>query len=413
MNLPPPSFDVRHRTVAEDRILEALRMHAFAADRPGADLARDRSACADAIGRWVARGLGHAADAQGRRLFDPAEVICFMTWVGVAGDDPFWRDHWVTTSQSFARDLGWRGVNRFSISLRRSFDLRRHEAGAPVRLRAPLPLPCAYHSEVEITPVIDAALGAAMRQAPGRLEARLAVPEERVVTFGADIRMVARDPTAATFTGPLAPEEAEIYLRPAEDLIRVTPRVRAVARRVTGDLGRRAAAVALWDYLMETLAIGAIRYDALAPARAVDGVLDGGWSDCRLAATCFVSLCRARGVPARLLGGHLLYPLAPTRHYWAEAWLEGEGWRPFDAVSWTLSEAGRDLAWRRRFAGAVEPRLVTECLPRWFLEPTSVRLSPAWQMLQTPLDPGAACLFTDVEDGSLIYRDEVRVVRRD
>lgn len=386
-------------------------MHAFDTSAPGADRAQATAACAAALQRWVDLGLGHAVDQAGGRMFDPTEVICFMTCVGAAGRDPFWRDHWIPTARAFAQNLVAHGSRRFAISLRRSFDLQRFRAGAPVRLRAPLPLACAYHPNLEIIPVVDPALGAILIQSEGRLEARLAVPEDRAVTFGADIVFVAEDPATAAFAGPLGEAESELYLRPAEDLIRVTPHIRDMAARFAGGLAPSAAAMALWDYMMETLSIGAIRYDSLESEHAVETLLDGGWSDCHLAAAFFISLCRARGLPARLIGGHLLYPLAPTRHYWAEVWLDGEGWRPFDAASWHLSEGGRDASWKARFAGAIDPRMVTECLPRWFVGPMSVRFPPAWQILQTPLDPGAQTLFTDLEDGSVIYRDEFRVAR--
>lgn len=411
LTLEPPAADPRHRKVAEGRVIDMVRMHAFAADAPGADLTMARAACAAAIERWVGLGLGHAVDGAGGRLFDPAEVTCFMRWADIAGYDRFWRDHWVPTSRAMVEDLASPGANRFSVTLRRTFDLRRFDVGASVRLRAPLPLVGDYHTKIELTPVIDPALGAVLAESMGRLEARLAVPADRRVSFGADIAFVAHDPAMAPDVGPLAPEDARLYLRHSEDLIRVTPTIRALAARLAGGLAPRAAAFAFWDYLIDTVPIGAIRYDGLDRQTAVESLLAGVWSDCQLAAALFISLCRARGLPARLIGGHFLHPLAPTKHYWAEVWLEGEGWRPFDAMSWSLSEGGRDSDWRGRFAGRLEPRMVTECFPRWFVGPMSVRFPPAWQMLQTPLDPGVESLFTDIEDGSLIYRDELSVVR--
>jgi len=46
---------------------------------------------------------------------------------------------------------------------------------------------------------------------------------------------------------------------------------------------------------------------------------------CQLVSALFASMCRARGIPARILGGFYLYRTFSTNHYWAEAWIDGQG----------------------------------------------------------------------------------------
>ena len=151
-----------------------------------------------------------------------------------------------------------------------------------------------------------------------------------------------------------------------------------------------------------------VRYDQVDSAAPGDWVLDTGWYDCQLGSSLFVSLCRARGIPARLMSGHMLYKLAPGFHYWAEVWKEDSGWLPFDFLSWDLSEAGRDEVWRDRFAGNIDYRMVTQCLPLAFTGPMSVRFPPAWHLVNAPAAGGMTIRFSDLTD-ELIYSDQVTV----
>jgi hypothetical protein len=94
-----------------------------------------------------------------------------------------------------------------------------------------------------------------------------------------------------------------------------------------------------------------------------DWLLDSGWGDCQLVSALFASMCRARGIPARILGGFYLYRTFSTNHYWAEAWIDGQGWMPFDFSCWDLSRGGQDPAWRDYFFGRLDCRLTNQCLP--------------------------------------------------
>jgi hypothetical protein len=102
----------------------------------------------------------------------------------------------------------------------------------------------------------------------------------------------------------------------------------------------------------------------------------------------------------------VMYRLAPGFHYWAEAWIEGRGWTPFDFLNWDLSKAGSDLQWRGSFVGAVDYRLVTQCFPLVCTGPMSVRFPPAWHLTNKAFSNGLEIRFAEL-DGKLIYSDRI------
>jgi len=59
----------------------------------------------------------------------------------------------------------------------------------------------------------------------------------------------------------------------------------------------------------------------------VKKVLEQGYGHCWDSADCFVTFCRAVGIPARQIGGWLY---GSCGHGWAEVLLEGRGWQQVD-----------------------------------------------------------------------------------
>ena len=201
------------------------------------------------------------------------------------------------------------------------------------------------------------------------------------------------------------------YLKPGEGLIQVSDRVRNLADRLAGPGARPQAAVrAFWNFMLDELMCGAIHYDQVTPTAPCDWVLDSGWYDCQLGSALLVALCRARGMPARLVGGHVLYRAAPTNHYWAEVWLDDEGWRPFDLLSWDLSGGGVNGDWRDHFYGRIDPRMVTQCFPRQFTGALGVALPAAWHVLQLGTAHGVEIRLNDIT-GRPVFVDTVAMVR--
>jgi Transglutaminase-like superfamily len=80
--------------------------------------------------------------------------------------------------------------------------------------------------------------------------------------------------------------------------------------------------------------------------------------DCGQFASLFAALCRARGIPARLLVGTLLTPWIDSGHVWAELWVDGAGWIPADP---SLGNAFAEM--RRRGLAAPAPEEAFGRLP--------------------------------------------------
>lgn len=397
-----PKPDERFRAAPEAEIVDLLLLVSGVFDIETKGRAAAEAVVNTAIGNWVDAGLGYRTGPDGGRLFDPAEVINFMKWRGVAGEDPYWRKHFVQTHRDFVDEFRGKAQSprRFDVKYRRTFDLSGFEEGASLRLRAPTPLPGLYLRDIESALVIPDAWRDAATVRDNYIELRLKKGAEAELTLGADYSVT------AGFESPqaLTERERETCLKASEGFIRVTPRIEALAAQLDAGTPRRTLK-AFWEYMMTALYSGVVRYAHIPAEAPGDFVLEHGWYDCQLGAGLFASLCRARGIPARLINGHLLYRAQPISHYWAEAWIDGEGWLPFDVISWDLSMAGEDAAWRDLFAGAIDYRFVTQCFPAAFTGPMSVRFPPAWQMLQKRAGGGVEITYQDVDTSKVMYRD--------
>jgi hypothetical protein len=259
-----------------------------------------------------------------------------------------------------------------------------------------------------VAPYVETAGEAQTNLAPGRLEARMITSGEPEVTLGAKLSFTALPQKPFPSPEGTKPDMA-LYLRDREGLIVVSKRIRALAQSlVAADAPVREAVRAFWDYILGELNCGQIHYDQLDPASPGDSILDAGWFDCQMGAALFATLCRAHGIPARLVGGHLLYHVIPGNHFWVEVWIEDQGWTPFDFLSWDLSCGGRDVEWRDHFFGRVDYRLTSERLPREFTGTLGVPIPEAWCVIQLPRPGGLEIGFLDI-NGTSVYADTIRV----
>ena len=417
--------EARYRTVSEPRLLEVLLLGGWAFEVEAGRHAEALASTLTALDSWIELGLQYRRSERGERLYDPVEVLNFQKWAGLNGRDRFWIDRCVRTNRALVRDwaetkrdgVSWpdgRSDAPFHVTLQRTFDVRNFERGAKLRLRMPMPLPGAYVREIESVPVVSSDLRAEIFLSDGRMEARLAAFGEPFIEIGAEVSFIATPRPAGTVeqAGRLDPAKAEIYLRPIDGPIRITPKIRTLANFLAGpERGPWETVRTFWTYMIDELIPGMVHYDQVYPEAPGDWVLESGWYDCQLGSALFVSMCRARGIPARIINGHFLYRLAPTNHFWAEVWIDGQGWLPFDFLSWDLSAGGHDPEWRDHFAGTIDYRMVTQCLPQAFTGSMSVRLPPAWHMLHTRIGKGIEISMVGL-DGSLAYRDRVTVHAR-
>jgi hypothetical protein len=406
----------RYRTVEEAQILKSLLIAAQPYELAGGNRETALAETSAALERWVDAGLGYAVSVRGNRLFDPVEVTNHMKWMGLCKLDDFWSRHFVSTGRAFARDLvdgqslsqsSSLSPARFCLTLQRRFDLSRVTHRPKVRLRLPLPLHASAR-EIEVKPLLSERHIFRISQTDGRLEFLVDASEDPFVEIAADISFTTRGNSLDNRTETLDDDVRSLYLRSSEGLVKLTPRVRALAASLGGADQSWDTILRCWNFVIDELCCGMVRYDQVDSEAPGDWVLENGWYDCQLGSSLFVAMCRSRGIPARLMSGHMLYQLAPGFHYWAEVWMPNVGWLPFDFLSWDLSEGGQDKAWREYFAGKIDYRMVTQCLPLAFTGPMSVRFPAAWHLTNAPTNEGMEINFADL-DGNLIYCDRVAV----
>ncbi|MCE2574222.1 transglutaminase-like domain-containing protein [Komagataeibacter sp. FNDCR2] len=393
-----PQFHDRYRTIDEPRILDALMLLGWAFFEPTDTI---RATARQALGDWVKGGLGVRMTAQGTRLFDPVEVVYHLKNAGRMGQDGFWAAHYVTTSRRLVEDLRARPPGRLDVTLRRRFCLRGATQGRTLRLRMPLPL-ASRCSELDIHP-LPASEGETCTLADGRLELQLRATDRAQAWLGARVGFVPRPVVMED-----SPPDPALYLKPAEGLIRITDPVAALSRHLAGTQPPAGAVRAFWDFILDNFLAGPVHYDQIPANAPLDWVLASGCCDCHLASAFLVALCRARGIPARLVSGNFLYPRSPTMHYWAEIHMDERGWLPFDFMSWDLSRGGQDVNWRDYFYGRVDARLISQCLPRACTGPIGIPIPPGWRVLQTTEGRAVKIDLVDL-DGHSLHTDYVTV----
>jgi hypothetical protein len=408
------------RKASEAEILEQLLVlgwtpRAVAQDRPKAE-----AEAAALLARFVQLGLGFE-QARGERLFDPAELANLVQWANLERNDPFWSEQSLPLARAVicaAHGLSAHADDppprpsalpdkRFTVRFRRHFGLAAHSPGAAVRLRLPLPIEDEALGELEVA--LEPAVGAVLSRGEARIDARVTVPAYGQVVLGYEASFIAR--AVAGSSAPPGAEETALYTRPREGLISVDATARALAQQIGGDASDPWVLVTrIWRFVMERFRFSVINYEELDTARPWDWLLDNVWCDCQLGAALLATLCRAKGIPARMLSGYVLDRETPYFHYWAEAWVEDRGWVALDTMSWPLSRGGRDRLWEDYFFGQVDHRMKTEQLPRLFSGAGAIRFPAATMRLARLIEGGLRQSFYDNETRALLYADELAIL---
>jgi hypothetical protein len=417
--------DPRYRTIDEARIIEALVSEGWRHEVAAGQRAAVEHDARAALERSIALGLAYRRSPTGGRLFDPFEASNFLKWGFKAKGERIWQDQFLGAARREIREahpLTGNGIDtppdlralptqRYAVTVRRSFNLAGRPKGERLRLRLPLPIEDRFLRDASIEPLMPTQIPVDTAIAPARLDVRLTVPEEDEVTIG----MRATFAAAAVIPAPggrLDPTERALYTRPSEGLIKLSPRVRALAAELAGaDPDPLTVLRRFWAHLLDELAYGFVHYDAVDPAAPLDWVLEHGWYDCKFGAALIAALCRAQHIPARMITGYLLREISPGFHSWAEVWIAGRGWLPIDVAAWSLSAGGRDADWRDYYFGHLDHRMVVERLPRLFTGPAGIRLPDAWHMHINLAQPGSTVTFEDLATGALAYREHIEVVR--
>lgn len=401
--------DARYRTLPQARIVDMLALAGWTYEARAGTVDAPQLA-ARALDRLVAQGLPVTIGPEDQR-FDPVEVLNFIKWQGLAGKNDFWQQRFLPTGRRMVEDLArlsGAGPIAVTVGYKRAFGPGSYPAGRSTRYRLPLPIPHPSITDLQVEDVSTAGLPWQISTDHCRLEVR----GDPGPTDGFTIAQTLRFTVTPTQHDPTQTEDINIYLAPSEGLIQVTDRVHALAAKLTSPRdSQRQKVDAFWNHFLDHLCLGTVHYDQYgANTPATDHVLQTGWFDCQVGSALLIALCRACGIPARLVGGVLLYPAAPTPHYWCEIWIDDAGWCPFDLACWDLSAGGRDHSWRNHFAGQIDARLTTERFPLQFTGPSGARLPAAWHVSSAMITNGASTALCDVNSGALIYSNDVTVV---
>lgn len=415
----------RYRVTDARSVAAMVALHGWAIESLK-DEAKALHEAAAAIARWRSLGLPCEHDASGALRYDIAEVINFAKAVAPGrGDRSHERmvrqartlivsNHPAGTTPDAPCAPDRLPAARFTVTFQREFSLAGSPAGGERLLRLPMPVDDGTMSDLEFErlPSPEPPLGVTI--GPGRVDLRVRVPASPTVTCGARWSFIC-DPAAGLVRGGrLDDDERRLYLRPVEGVVRIDERIRALADEIAGgERSPRAQVQRFFDHALDRLSIGVLHYDELDRTAPFDRVLETGWTDCQMASALIVALCRARGIPARLVSGLVLIPAAPFAHFWLEAWLGDEGWAPWDFMAADLSRQGRDAAWRDHYAGRVDYRMKTQVLPRVFNLLPSVRLPRSWHMVARRVGGAVESATFDNATGALVYADRVSVRRED
>jgi hypothetical protein len=410
--------DGRYRVVDEDRIVANLVRNFLPYE--GADDRRHATAeAARLLERWIVDGLPVRVE-RGERKFDAFEACNFALQAWLEDGDPVWLSHQVASSRRMVREMHERATpsTRLAVSFRREFNLRSIAAATHLRLRLPLPIDTSSVESIRMEPE-SAALDAASATMPGRLEVRFAMPEPALDTMWIEATSLVPGGasgiplTEETSCDPYdtAAPEYRLYTQPQEGLIRVTAAVVQLANALAAPNESPARVVRrIWDYFTTRMKIGFIHYDELAPDDPLGTLIARAWCDCHTGSALFVALARARGIPARIVTGAVLYPVAPSQHSWLEVFLPPHGWLPIDIFGGFLAARSLvDPEWSSCFLGYLDPRLITQRLPHIFLGAPGVKLSAAWYMVQSLTEGGGEWMLGSLDRRGWVLRDELSV----
>jgi transglutaminase-like putative cysteine protease len=410
--------DGRYRVVAEDRVVANLVRNLWpfeaAADRDHATAEATRL-----LERWIAAGLPHAVD-RGRRRFDPFEAVNFALQAWLDDGEPAFPDHQLASSRRMVREMRDRVAPAapLIVTFRREFNLQGIAGGASVRLRLPLPITGEAVESIRIVPD-DLVPAPVVTTAPGRLEVRFEMPQRPLPTMAIETTAsVSSTATGISLTDdtPVLPWDADtreyrMYTRPDEGLIRVTPAVVQLANALAEPrAGPVRILTRIWEYFTMRMRIGFVHYDELDAADPLSTLIARTWCDCHTGAALFAALARARGIPARVVTGAVLYPVGPGQHSWLEVLLPPHGWLPVDILgAFLAARRSDDPEWRGRFFGHLDPRLTTQRLPDLFVGAVGVKVPAAWHVVQVLAHGGTELTLGCLDEREWVLRDTIRV----
>lgn len=125
------------------------------------------------------------------------------------------------------------------------------------------------------------------------------------------------------------PAELHTWLDPSKYIQSEAPRIQKYLRKIINwEKDTVVATRKIFDWVR-----GEVKYKSERDSKDAKETLDKLVADCGGQARLFVALCRAAGIPSRIVGGIILEPgVKKITHVWVENYIGGQ-WIPFDVVN--------------------------------------------------------------------------------
>jgi len=112
----------------------------------------------------------------------------------------------------------------------------------------------------------------------------------------------------------------------------------------------------IYDYVLDNMEYSVLGRKDWGAVKA----LELGKGDCTEYSDLFVTLCRAKGIPARVVSGYTAgFGPATTGHNWAEVYLNDYGWVPFDP---TAGDVGNPIVRGNAFSNLQPVYITLSCV---------------------------------------------------
>lgn len=398
--------------VGPEEIIEQLMIQCWVFEARGGDRAAARRNAEQTLERLLSKGLPCENGPRGLRLDPYAAANMIKTRVGGLDDDSW--SAWQQTTRRNAVSLP-REPQRYELTLRREWHGYTQTQGRPVVLRVPLPSR-QTQSGPAVVRMIEPGSAAEVRETSGRVEIRLdpaqvsgPVIAEVCVQFVAGDAVDSLAPAAPL--GSEAGAEEQVWLRDREGLVVTTPEISALAATLAhGCTDTREYLHAVWRWLMTELSFGDWHRQDIDANDPLGWLLKTRRADCFLGSSLLIALCRARGIPARLVTGFLLHPANIGPHSWAEVLLSPGAWVPYDFGSWCYSAGNPDdPQWGNFYRGRADARFLAETAPREFTGWGSAAPPPHWYRLESLDGDRIVHTLHSLPDNRLFRRDTLDV----
>jgi transglutaminase-like putative cysteine protease len=118
--------------------------------------------------------------------------------------------------------------------------------------------------------------------------------------------------------------DPNVFLMSEKYIEQDSPRIQQIAKTITAP-NQIAVVGAIYEYVTDNISY-LIQKQELGALQT----LEKRQGACTEYSDLFVALCRAKGIPARVVKGYVSEPVYLPQHAWAEAYLNEYGWVPFD-----------------------------------------------------------------------------------